>query len=389
MPPGSRPGPGRRRCRASRRRSRRRGRAVRGRGGRGCAPPEAPSGWPIAIAPPRMLTRSGSSSGQPRDAGERLRGERLVELDRVDPRPSRCRRARAPCWPPRPARCRRRPDRRRGRRSRRRGRAGRGRAARPARSSPSSSMLAPSMSGEELPAVTVPPSTNAGASSRELLERGVGADALVALERRRPAPARPRAITPSSKARAARRWLRSANSSWASREIAVDRRQLLGARAERDRPLRGHQRVDHAPAERRRVQRLVAGRVRARGLAQHPRRARHRLDAAGDDERRVAAADRPARLDRRLEARAAEPVDGRTGDASSAGRRAAPPSARRCGCPRRRRWRARGSRRRSPPGRGSRRARAARAARARRDRRGARRRARRRSGRTASAPPRR
>src|SRR5690606_28380315 len=26
-------------------------------------PPEAPSGWPIAIAPPWMLTRSGSSSG--------------------------------------------------------------------------------------------------------------------------------------------------------------------------------------------------------------------------------------------------------------------------------------------------------------------------------------
>ena len=224
--------------------------------------PEAPSGWPIAIAPPRTLTRSGSSSGQPREAGERLRGERLVELDDVDVVPA-------------DAGARERLVGRLDRRdpedvgvdavrapSRRRAPAARGRAAAPARSSPISSMLAPSLSGEELPAVTVPPSTNAGVSSasfssevsarmpssRVELDAGHRHDLaqhalVVGLARRaggcaartRPAP--------------------RARSPWIVGE-------LLGALAERDRPLLGHLRVDHPPAERRRVQRLVAGRDR-------------------------------------------------------------------------------------------------------------------------------
>ena len=40
------------------------------------------------------------------DAGQRLHGERLVELDRPDVGPSRCRRGRAPCWRPRRGRSR-------------------------------------------------------------------------------------------------------------------------------------------------------------------------------------------------------------------------------------------------------------------------------------------
>ncbi len=47
--------------------------------------PEAPSGWPIAIAPPFWLTRL-SSNGQfePAQTGENLGGKGLVDLDHVD-----------------------------------------------------------------------------------------------------------------------------------------------------------------------------------------------------------------------------------------------------------------------------------------------------------------
>ena len=61
MPPPPPRGPGRRRCRSRRRRSGRPSacRPSRERA-RGCAPPDAPSGWPMAIAPPKALTFSGS-----------------------------------------------------------------------------------------------------------------------------------------------------------------------------------------------------------------------------------------------------------------------------------------------------------------------------------------
>ena len=45
--------------------------------------PEAPSGWPMAIAPPRTLTFD-SSMLEHSDAGEGLGGERFVEFDEVD-----------------------------------------------------------------------------------------------------------------------------------------------------------------------------------------------------------------------------------------------------------------------------------------------------------------
>ena len=45
--------------------------------------PEAPSGWPMAIAPPRTLT-FGFVEFEHADAGEGLGGEGFVELDEVD-----------------------------------------------------------------------------------------------------------------------------------------------------------------------------------------------------------------------------------------------------------------------------------------------------------------
>ena len=62
----------------------RRPRAPGGRAGRSRArTPRAPSGWPSAIAPPSAFTRL-RVEAEPADARERLRRERLVELDRVE-----------------------------------------------------------------------------------------------------------------------------------------------------------------------------------------------------------------------------------------------------------------------------------------------------------------
>ena len=76
------------------------------RGGRARAPasstsraPEQPSGWPIAIAPPFTLTRR-RIEPELAHAGDRLRGERLVQLDEIEIARRRCRRAPAPsAWP--------------------------------------------------------------------------------------------------------------------------------------------------------------------------------------------------------------------------------------------------------------------------------------------------
>ncbi len=93
------------------------------------------------------------------------------------------------------------------------------------------------------------------------------------------------------------------------------RSEQLRALTERDRPLLGHPRVDHAPAERRRVQGLRRALETAIGLGHNPRGAAHRFHAAREHHGRVAGLDRPARLDGRLEARRAEAVDRDPGDA--------------------------------------------------------------------------
>ncbi len=62
------------------------------------------------------------------------------------------------------------------------------------------------------------------------------------------------------------------------------RGKQLRALPEREGPVRGHARVDHAPAQRRREERLVGARVPAFRLEQHPGRAAHQLDPACDAE---------------------------------------------------------------------------------------------------------
>ena len=74
----------------------------------------------------------------------------------------------------------------------------------------------------------------------------------------------------------------------------------LGALSERDRPLVGHVGVDHPPAERGRVHGLVGARERLVGLEHHPRRAAHRLHAAGDADLLVPGRDSAARTEGRL-----------------------------------------------------------------------------------------
>ena len=128
------------------------------------------------------------------------------------------------------------------------------------RSSPISSAAAPSLSGEALPAVTVPSGRNAGLSCGQRLTVRVGTDRFVAGQ-----------STPGTRddlvgehtgvpggggvlvAGHGERVLRVARD-------AVLLGQQLGRLAERDRPVTRHLLVDHPPAQRGRVQRLGAGR---------------------------------------------------------------------------------------------------------------------------------
>ena len=141
--------------------------------------PEQPSGWPIAMAPPLTFTRSGSSFSSRRHR-HRLRRERLVHLDQVEVLEP----------PARPAEHlahgRHRPDPHvvAGARPPRRCPHSGPSAAAPAvpvsaRSETSSRHAAPSLSGEELPPVTVPPVRNAGRFRGQLVHGQAGPDALV------------------------------------------------------------------------------------------------------------------------------------------------------------------------------------------------------------------
>ena len=85
--PARRPAPGRRRCRSRRRPTARPTPPAAPARVPRIRPPEAPSGWPIAIAPPLALTISGSTCPGV-DAGQRLHREGLVELDRADVGPA-------------------------------------------------------------------------------------------------------------------------------------------------------------------------------------------------------------------------------------------------------------------------------------------------------------
>ena len=285
--PAPRPAPGRRRCRSRRRPTGRRTRAAAAARVPRIRPPEAPSGWPIAIAPPLALTISGSILPGV-DAGQRLHGEGLVELDRGDVGPGDAGPARAPVRRPRRARSRTSAARARRRRGRRPGRAGRRPIRAAAASEPSSSAEAPSLSGEALPAVIVPSGPERRLQRRPASRRWCRAGCprrASQVGAGRPAPpGRRRSRRPRPRRRG---WCeRAANSSCRSREIAEPLAQLLVGLAQRDRPLGRHPLVDQPPAQRRGDRGDVAGREGARRLGQHPRRPGHRLHAAGDARRR-------------------------------------------------------------------------------------------------------
>ena len=226
------PDPGRRRCTSWRCRSGRRGGGARAGAMTTRRAPLIPSGWPIAMAPPLTLTRSGSSpssrttardweanasfsstrsTSSSDDPGAR---EQLADgRDRADAHHARVdsgdgardetrRAARAPSAARLLARWRRR------------------------------AAAAPSLMPLELPAVTVPSCRNAGFSGGELLRRRVRPRMLV----RSTVPRRATSSSsnrPAATAAAWRCWLASANASCSSRVTAYSPRDVLTRLAHR------------------------------------------------------------------------------------------------------------------------------------------------------------
>ncbi len=90
--------------------------------------------------------------------------------------------------------------------------------------------------------------------------------------------------------------------------------QPLGGLTQRDGPLRRHGLVHQAPAQRGGRQGHVPGRVGLLRLGQHPRGTGHGLGAADEHQLGVAGVDLPGGDDRRVQGRAAEPVDRGAGD---------------------------------------------------------------------------
>ena len=142
-------------------------------------PPEAPSGWPIAIAPPLALTISGSilssASTQASDctANASLSSTAATSAQAIPARAS-ARSAASTGAKPKScgsSACAPRPAIRA---------SGSSPIAAAAASEPSSSADAPSLSGEALPAVIVPSGRNDGLSPASFSARRAGPDALVA-----------------------------------------------------------------------------------------------------------------------------------------------------------------------------------------------------------------
>ena len=193
--------------------------------------------------------------------------------------------------------------------------------------------------------MTVPPAPNAGLQRGELLQGGVGAGALVDVDdaspclrtrpgRTRRRTRRPAARRPPAGGSAAR------SASCSSRRDRVLAGDVLGGLADGSSVcaraccgLTSRQPSAVSTSSCVPGQRLV-------GLGQHERRPAHRLDAAGDGD--VAVAEREVAAARSIASRP-EPHSRLTvaPGTRSAARRAAPPSGRRCGCPRRPGWRRR------------------------------------------------
>ena len=222
------------------------------------------------------------------------------------------------------------------------------------------SAAAPSLTPEALPAVTVPSLRN-GVGSLASCSSVVSARGCSSLSTTTGSPFRCGIVTgtiscasrPLACAAAAFCWLRSAKASWSSRrDVEVLGHVLAGLRHGIDAVLLLHQRIDEAPADGGVVDLGIAREGRL-GLRHHEGRARHGFDAAGDHQLGLAGLDGAGGGDDRIHARAAQAVDGGARHRSWAGRPAAAPCARRCGCPRPPGWRSRRSRRRPPPSRAS------------------------------------
>ena len=177
--PARRRAPGRRRCRSRPRPTGRRTRAAGAARVPRIRPPEAPSGWPIAIAPPLVLTISGSMPQASTQASDCTANASLSSTapTSAQPMPARASARSAASTGAIPEHCGSSARTRRGRRS---GRAGRRRSGAAAASEPSSTAEAPSLSGEALPAVMVPSGRNDGFRPASFSGCESGPDALVA-----------------------------------------------------------------------------------------------------------------------------------------------------------------------------------------------------------------
>ena len=274
--------------------------------------PVAAIGWPSAIAPPFGLTFS-AVEAEVLDHGERLGGERLVQLDHVDV----VERLAGPLE--RLAHGRHGADAHdlRVHAAVRVGEdpAAHGRAERSAASAPTSARRAApaSFMPDALPAVTVPSGLKTGLQLAHRLDVGVRAHVLV-LGRTRTCPSSTFISTgtissskrPSSCARAARRCDSTENSSCS----------LAGDRVRLGEVLRGDAHVDvvERVGERRRRPGRPSSSSPMRApqrASRHPvRAAAHRLGAAGDRDLGLAGLDRLRGGHDRLHAGAAEAVDG-------------------------------------------------------------------------------
>ena len=210
------------------------------------------------------------------------------------------------------------------------------------------SAAAPSLTPEALPAVTVPSGADDRLQLAERFEAGRARmlvrvdDDRVALALRDSTATISAARRPLACAAAAFSWLRSAKASWSSRLIWKSCGDILG-RARHGVVAIGrlHLRIDEAPADGGVVHLGIA--VEGAGRLGHDEgRAAHAFAAAGDDQVGLAAADRPRRHRHRIEARAAQAVERDAARAVGQARRAGPPCARGCDCPRPPGWRSRG-----------------------------------------------
>ena len=162
--------------------------------------------------------------------------------------------------------------------------------------------------------------------------------------RRRPRPARSGSSNrPASMAAIAFCWLARAKASWRSR-LTAQRSATFSPVSPIDSGLcrSARRRVDEPPAQGGVLQLVAATIPGGRRLGHDARRAGHRLDAAADEHVAVADLDGVGRRVDRLQAAAAQAVDGQAADLDRQVRPGGGPSGPRRGCPHRPGWRSPG-----------------------------------------------